>query len=177
MARTNIKRLVPLVEVPHDPVDPEFRRRMRPLLDLAAEGFLAVFRTPDLCPAKEEALVAGEAIDHRRLFCGAHFAVAVGVQAHPVSFVRHRQPAKVTHVLAKTEAAVDTGLSVIKRTERIVLSNKCIGEVAEVGFIFREPLVAQHAVAIRLRSLIIETMAHFVPDHAADGAVIDSRVS
>ena len=47
-----------------------------------------------------------------------------------------------------------------------------VAEPVEGGAVGIGPPVAQHAGGIRLRALIVEAVAHFVPDHAADRAVI-----
>src|SRR5829696_4255309 len=54
--------VVELHEVSDDAVAAEFRRRVRIRRQLPSHGGVAVFRPPDLGPADEESLWAGEAV-------------------------------------------------------------------------------------------------------------------
>ena len=67
VARLDVERLVPGVDVTNDAVDPVLARAVRVGEDLLALGILALLLLPRLGVGDEEALVAGQAVDDRRL--------------------------------------------------------------------------------------------------------------
>ena len=60
-----------------------------------AQGALAVQAAPDLRPGQEEALIAGQAVDHRRLAMLGDVAAIGGIG--------HFQPAEIADILAHRE--------------------------------------------------------------------------
>src|SRR5215213_9747733 len=64
VARLDVERLVPGVDVADDSVDPIFGRAVRVGQEPLAKGALADLRAPALAVGDEEALVAGQAADH-----------------------------------------------------------------------------------------------------------------
>jgi hypothetical protein len=129
--------------------------------DLVAQRRIADERAPGLRPAEEEALVAGDAVEHGR------FAAA---QREIVGVVGDLQAAIVADVLAQRQAAVH--IDAFQRREGVVLLDQTVGHFGEARHVLLVPPVAQHALRIRLGALVVEAVAHFVADHAADGAVI-----
>ncbi len=134
---------------------------------LLAHRFLAVLAAPYLRPGHEEALVAGQAVDHRGF---------LAVQRKLVGAVGQAEAAEVADVLAHRQLAVDAGLAVVERAEAVVLGFQLVLQLLEVGLVGRAPPVAQIAGAVGLRALVVEAVAHFVADHRADAAVIDRRI-
>src|SRR5690348_9411114 len=67
VARLDVEGLVPGVDVPNDAVDPILARAVLVRDDLLPLGILAVLLLPRLGVSDEEALIAGEPLDHRRL--------------------------------------------------------------------------------------------------------------
>jgi hypothetical protein len=80
-------------------VHPEFRRAVRIGEDALAKRALAILTAPRLRPGQEEALVAGQAVDHRRLTVLGDVAALGGIG--------HFEPAKVADILAHGECAAD----------------------------------------------------------------------
>src|SRR5690606_18509232 len=106
-ARLDVEGLVPGVDVAHRTDDPELGRAVRIGGDLVAQGVVAIFRLPDLGPAVEEALVAGDAVQHRR---------RLTVQRQVVGLQTHRRAGGVADVLAHGQGAVD-----LEARDRLVL--------------------------------------------------------
>src|SRR5690348_1505330 len=67
VARLDVECLVPGVDVPNDAVDPILARAVLVRDDLLPLSVLAILLLPRLGVSDEEALVAGQAVDHRRL--------------------------------------------------------------------------------------------------------------
>src|SRR5579884_694785 len=67
VARLDVERLVPGVDIPNDAVHPILARAVLVGDDLLALGVLALLLLPGLGPGDEEALIAGQSVDHRRL--------------------------------------------------------------------------------------------------------------
>jgi hypothetical protein len=119
-------------------------------------------REPHLAQAHEEALIAGQAVDHRRLFA---------LQRQLVRLVCDRHARVVADVFAQGQFGVD----VIARQRAVwaVLRHQLLRLGREVLMVLRGPPVAQVAVAVVLRTLVVETVADLVADRATDGAVPD----
>src|SRR6185503_20151964 len=98
VARLHVERLVPGVDVPDDAVDAIFLRAVRVGKELRAQRPLARLALPALGVGDEEALVAGIAVDHRRL------AVAGDVAA--VGRVSRFQTAEIAEILAEGQLAL-----------------------------------------------------------------------
>src|SRR5690606_16294409 len=90
--------LVPGVDVAQRRERADVPRRVRAVDQLLAQRVVAPQRAPDLRPAHEEALLAGEAVDHRRLLPAERAAVG---------FQRNGQAAQVADVLAHRHLRVD----------------------------------------------------------------------
>ena len=126
---------------------------------------LAVDAAPDLGPAVKDPLVAGRAVDHRRL--GA-------VQRQAVGFQRERHPGQVADVLAHGQAALD--VEARQGLIAVVLGAQPRRLGLEAGLVLRGPPFAQHAGAVGLAALVVEAVADLVADDAADAAVVHGRV-
>ena len=84
---------------------------------LLAQRVVAGLATPHLRVAEEEALVAGEAVDHRRRLAVLSDSVVGGV--------RDLEAAEVADVLAQRQLAVDVRAR--QRLERVVLRAERVG--------------------------------------------------
>ena len=138
---------------------------MRVGLEPVEDGFLARLRLPHLRPCQEEALVAGQAVDHRRF---------LAFEAQLVGGVGHRQAAQIADVLAHRQLTVHA--LAFQRAIRGVLRAQRPGAGLEARAVLVGPPVALDAGGIRLRALVVEAVAHFVADHAADSAVVHRRI-
>src|SRR5215217_6326901 len=69
--------VVPGVDVLDRAVGPEVGRRVRVGDDLLLDGVITVLGAPDLGEAEEEALVAGQAVDHRRRLAAQRKVIGV----------------------------------------------------------------------------------------------------
>src|SRR6056297_656413 len=145
---------------------------MRVGQQLLALGLVAIFRTPDLRPGEEKALVAGQAINDWGLFIRADRAVAVCVEADLVGAIGQREAAKVADILAQRQLAIHAGLALFERAILVVLLLQCRAECVESGAILFGPPVLQDAVTVIFRPLVIKTMADLMTDHAANRAII-----
>ena len=113
------------------------------------------------------ALIAGQAIDHRHILAlGRDLVCAVG----------QAQPTQIADILTQGQAAVHAGFALIQRTKRIVLRNQSAGQRIEVCPIFIRPPIAQNAIPVRARTLIIKTVSDLMTDNAANRAIIDRWV-
>ena len=138
---------------------------MRIGLDLHDLLRFAHLAAPHLAKAHVEALVARQAIEHGR---------RLAAQRDFIGFIGDRHARVVGDVLAQGQRAVDVvarqgAVAVVLLGQRIGLG----GEVLAVG---RGPPVAQVAVAIGLAALVVETVADFMADDGADGAIVDGVV-
>src|SRR5262245_3596402 len=97
VAGRDLEGVVPAIDVAHDAVDPEFRRAMRVRENALPERLLPGLETPNLSVAEEEALVAGESVENRRL--GA-------VERQMIGGLRDGESREVGDVLAERQAAV-----------------------------------------------------------------------
>src|SRR5690606_30478845 len=132
-------------------------RRMRIRQQALAEVGLAIVAPPDLGPAEIEALVAGKAVDHRGL---------LAAQRGDISVVGKGEAGEVGDILAHGELALD-----VRSRERlisVILRAELAGERLEVRHILRRPPVAEPALAVIFRALIVEMVAELMADHRAD---------
>src|SRR5215469_962944 len=98
VARLHVEGRIPGVHVAYHAVDAESRRTVRIAGHLCAQVLLALLLAPYLRPAEEKALIAAEAVQHRR---------RGPVQRAVIRRVGYRQAAQVTDVLAERQAAVE----------------------------------------------------------------------
>src|SRR5258708_30096433 len=66
VARVHVESFVPGIHVPHHAVDAVVRRRMRVGHDELTDRVVGRFVTPALGVAKQETLVGGQTVEHRR---------------------------------------------------------------------------------------------------------------
>jgi hypothetical protein len=97
IARFYIEGRIPRVDVANDAVDAELARRMGVAHHLLADRIVAQLAAPGLCPAKEDALVAGQSINERR---------RLAVQRRVIGIERQREPAQIGDVFAHRQCAV-----------------------------------------------------------------------
>ncbi len=119
---------------------------------------------PGLRPAHVEALIAGEAVDHRR---------RAAAERELVGLVGDGQARVVGDVLAQRQLAVDVKAG--HRLAGAVLRDQRVGLGLELLVVGRaEPAgrAEQVAVAVVLAALVVEAVADLVADHRADGAVV-----
>src|SRR5579875_2885967 len=93
VARLDVERRIPRAEIAHDAVDPILLRAVRIAEQLRALGILARLALPGGGEGEEEALVAGEAVDHRRLAVPRDIA-AIGI-------IRGLDAAEIGEILAQ----------------------------------------------------------------------------
>src|SRR3712207_2656770 len=98
IAGLDVERTIPGVDVAERRERPDHARRVRTGGELLTQRVVAEHRAPHLRPSEEEALVAGEAVDHRSL--AATERVAIG-------FVGDGETAEVADILAHGDAAID----------------------------------------------------------------------
>src|SRR4051794_26700805 len=94
-----VESLVPGVDIADDAVHPIFRRAVRIAEQALAKRPFADLRTPALAIGEEEALVAGQAVDHRRLAMLGDVAAIGGIC--------HFDAAEIADILTHGELAVD----------------------------------------------------------------------
>ncbi len=89
------------------------------------------------------------------------------------------QAAVVGGVLAEGELAVEVlgGDAVVRgrRFEAVVLLDFAVGALVELLAVFGGLPLAQVAVAVVFRALVVEAVGHFVADDHADAAEVDGR--
>src|SRR5690606_5319181 len=161
------ERLVPRVDVAQRRKSTDVARRVGAVDQLLAQRVIAPQDPPHLRPAHEEALFAGETVDHRSF---------LAVQRAAVGLQRDRQPAQVADVLAHRSAPVDVHARQLRELVRLVLRAQLRRLLLELGRVLRGPPVTQQALAVRLAALVVEAVDDLVADHAADGAVVHRRV-
>src|SRR5205814_4716317 len=153
-----VERLVPGVDVTDDPVHPIFARAVLVGDNLLSLGVLALLLLPRLSERDEKALVAGQAVDYRRL------AVLGGVLL--VRRIGRLHAGQVADVFAKRQLAVDGEIR--ERLESVILRHKRVGLRREGLGRVRAPPVAQLALRVELAAFVVEAVAHLVADHRAD---------
>src|SRR5580692_1068321 len=60
--------------------------------------------------------------------------------------------------------------------EAAVLVGDTFGARSELLMVGGRPPIAQAALGVELRALVVETVGHFVADHRADAAIVDRKV-
>ena len=93
-----------------------------------------------------------------------------------VGRVADGEPAEVADVLADGERAVDLLARGVAGLELVELGDERVGAGLERRPVLVGPPVAQRAVAVELRALVVEAVADLVADDRADAAVVDGVV-
>ena len=128
---------------------------------------LALLAAPHLRPGQEEALVAGQAVDHRRLAMLGDVAAIGGIG--------HFEPAEIADILAHGELRID--LEAGQRLVGAILRAEPRGALGEA--LGRRLAVHQSRTrpcGVEAAALVVEAVADLVADHRADRAVIDRRI-
>ncbi len=89
-----------------------------------------------------------------------------------IRLVGDRQAAEVADVLADGQRTVDVLAGKLLRLEPVVLGDQLRGAGLELLAVGLGPPVVHVAVAVVLRSLVVEAVADLVADHGADAAVV-----
>ena len=165
---------------------------MRVDLQVLFGQLVAVLGAPDGGVAQEEALQAGESVHFgggiEQCLDGGGGAVFFGVglncrlaKRERIRLDRDVHAAQIADVLADGQRAVHVRrlirlvsvlLDQLQRHKAVVLGDQCAGTGLEVLAILIGPPVVELAVAVVLRTLIVEAMADLVADHCADAAVV-----
>src|SRR5207253_2357918 len=127
----NIECLVPLVHVADRAVGAELRRRVTIRSHLLTQRLVARDLAPDLAEAQEEALLTGEAVEHRRL---------LALERDPIRLERDVESAQVTDVLAQRQPAIDEQAR--QRLELRVLIRQLAGQLLEATLVLFDPPLA-----------------------------------
>ena len=135
--------------------------RMAVGCDLVAERTVAILLAPALREGEEEALVAGQSVEHRR---------RLAAERGDISLVRGDQAGDIGDVLAKHLLTVDVDAG--QRLVGIVLCDQGCALFLEVREIGRRPPVAQPAARVEFGAVVVEAVADLVPDGGADRTVI-----
>src|SRR5690606_1125479 len=158
IALRDLERVVPRIDVAQRRERADVARRMGAVDELLAQRVVAPQRAPYLRPAPEEALLAGEAVDHR---------CRLAAQRTPVGLQGDGQAAEVADVLAHRDLAVDVHVRQLRELVAFVLRPELGRLRFELARVFRGPPVAQQAVAVGLAPLVVEAVDDLVADHAA----------
>ena len=126
----------------------------------------AALAAPRLGPAEEQALRGRVAVDL--------LAVRVASGQQP-GVVGDAEAAQVADVLADGQLPVDRAVDALGR-QAVELGDQPLGQRLEGLAVRGLPPVAEAAVAVAGGSLVVEAVADLVPDHRADGAVVDRVV-
>src|SRR5690606_16240094 len=167
IALGDFERVVPGVDVAQRRERADVARRMGAVDELLAQRIVAPQRAPHLRPAHEEALLAGEAVDHR---------CRLAVERATVCLQGNGQAAKVADVLAHRYLAVDVHVRQLRELVAFVLRAELGRLRLELARVLRGPPVAQQAVAVGFASLVVEAVDDLVADHATDAAVVHRRI-
>ena len=124
--------------------------------------------TPRLSPRQEESFCAGHTVDHGRL---------VAVQRQQVSLPGDAQSTEVADVFADRQFTVDRVSRESTRFKCVVLVDQRFGAFGEALAVNVAPPIRQASVPVEFTSLVIETMAEFVPDDGTDCAVVRGGVA
>ena len=160
----DVERRIPSVKVPHRLGAPA-AERVAVGGDQVAHRRLAGVLAAALRIAEEEALVAGEAGDHRRLAAAQRGAIGV---------ISGGEPGEVGQILAERELAVEREIR--EGAIGVVLADQGLARFAEMGEVLGRPPVPQPPFGVELGAEIVEAVADLVADHRADRAVIIGRV-
>src|SRR5687767_14259771 len=163
-AVANVERLVPGIEVANDE-RPEMAGRVGIDGEQLLQQLVAILGAPDLAVAQEEALIAGEAVDHRR---------RLAAQRHLVGVVGDGEAGQVRDILAEGQLAVH--LHARQRLVGAILGDHLVGQLLEGGDVGLAPPVGEIAAGVELAALIVKMMADLMADDRADAAIIDRVV-
>ena len=162
VAGLDVERLVPSVDVADDAVDPILRRAVLVGQQLGTQGAFALLGLPAVAVGDEEALVAGEAVDDRRLaMLGDIFAIGR---------VGDFEAAEIAEVLAERELSLDVDPG--NRLIAVVLGYQLVGMRGVQLRGGRAPPVGELAVSVELAALVVEAVPDFMSDRRADAAVV-----
>src|SRR5579884_1727651 len=145
VARLDVERLVPGVEVPHDSVDPVLVRAVRVAQQLLPLGTFAALALPRLRISNEEALVAGVAVDHWRL------AVTADVPA--IGGIGRLEPAEIGKVFAERQLALDVHAG--NRLVLVELGGEPVRLRLVLGGRRRGPPVLEAPLGVELAALVV----------------------
>ena len=113
----------------------------------------------------EEALVAGEAVDHGRF---------LPAERHAVGGIGDFEAGEVADILAQRAKAVHARAE--PGAVAVILFDQPVGFRAEALVSRLRPPVAGASGGVRLAALVVKAVAHLVADDGADAAVIFRRV-
>src|SRR5579875_992008 len=135
--------------------------------ELLAKSALALLPLPRLGECNEEALVAGIAIDHRRL--------AVPRNIAPVSGISGFETAEISEIFAERKMTLD-----VNSGDRLILV-ELRGEPLGLDLVLcgscRSPPVAKPPQGVELAALVVEGMPHFMADGRRSGlGIIDGGI-
>src|SRR5690606_35500790 len=167
IALRDLERVVPRIDVAQRRERADVTRRMGAVDELLALRIVAPQRALHLRPAHEEALLAGETVDHRcRL---AVERAAVGIQGDG-------QATEVADVLAHRNLAVDVHVRQLREFIAFVLRP----ELGRLGFdqarVFRGLPVALQSLAAGLAPLGVEAEDDLVAEHCSYAAVVHRQI-
>src|SRR6185369_2757463 len=154
VAGLHVERFVPGVDVPDDAVDPIFVGAVRVGQNLLTLGIFTILALPRLSVSKEEALVAGQAVDNRR------FAVLGSVFL--IRRIGRLDTAQVAEILAQRQLAVDGDAWV--GAESTIMLGQCVSPRGIALGRRRGPPFVEFAGRPEFAALIVEAVAHFVAD-------------
>ena len=89
--------------------------------------------------------------------------------------IRYTKTSLIGDILAKRQATI--GMCIAKDDNAVKLSHKFICKNLEGLCIFGCPPFLEVAVFVKLASLVVKSMSHFVAYHDADSAIVDGIVS
>src|SRR5205085_6842569 len=141
---------------------PLLGRRMRIGQQSRPKIGLAIIAPPDLRPAEIEALITGQAVDHRRF---------LAVQRRLVGIVRSQDSGQIADILTKREFAFY--MRAREHLVGVILLHQFLAEPLEGCDILWSPPVAEIALEVVLRALVVEMVTHLMADDRADAAIID----
>src|SRR5215831_8182571 len=120
---------------------------------------------PALGVAKEETLVAVQAIEYRRWFVA---------QRNMIVIERHQGSTEIGDILAHGEVALHA--ETWKGLVGVELSAERGSALIKLAGIRIRPPTGEDAGAVVFAPLVIEPVDHFVPNNGADAAVVNRRV-
>src|SRR5437762_4071549 len=141
-------------------------RRVRIGVDANALRFRRDVLPPDLRPRQEESLLRRKAIDIRR-------APFLGEGLLECS-VRDRETSQIGEILTQRQFAVY--VQAVEHRVRIELRCDQTRSCLELRQIGGTPPVAEIALRVELRALVVEAVSHLVTDDGAHAAIVDGVV-
>ena len=169
IARLDVECLIPAVDIPDCAVGAEFSGTMDIGSQAAARLGIGRKHAPQLAPAEEIALIAGEAIDHRGL------AALLVIHIPAIGGIAHGQPAKVADVFAQGQGSVH--VLAFDRGIFVELRDKAVRTLAESRLRLRRPPVADLAGPVIAFSLIVEGVTKLVADDGTDRSEIHRDIA